>query len=96
MIAKGLLYGSPQTNYSKIAIKMCDFQNDANCLKFEEISSICAKGRIFLFVEIEEDTSILGDLTNYGKNRFKLYNYFLIPLLYKRVIIEFNVVKTLI
>lgn len=80
MYAKGLLYSTALTNYSKITVKLCDLNDpQVNCKPYENISRLCAQGRIFLFLEIDDDTSVLGDLTNYGANRFKLYNIFLIP-----------------
>lgn len=95
MEAQGLLYASPLTNYSKVTIKICNVDDpDLDCLSFNQISSLCGKGRLFLFLEVQDDQSPLGDLENYGENKFKLYNIFLIPLMYKRITVNYQVVKT--
>ena len=74
---------------------MCDV-NDVNstCESVENISKLSAGGRIFLFVEDMEDNSTLGYLEGSKAVKYQIYNFFLIPFLYKRIIIEFDVVKT--
>lgn len=58
MVARGLLYSTDKTNYTKISVKMCNVDDPlANCDSLENITSLMAKGRIFLFIEQEEDES---------------------------------------
>ena len=60
----------------------------------ERIEKFSATGRIFLFVEDMEDNSTLGYLEGTNTVKYRIYNFFLIPFLYKRITIEFDVVKT--
>ena len=54
-----------------------------------------AKGRIFLFIEETPDNSgVASEEVSQRRNKFRILNFFLIPRLYKRVNIEFQVTKT--
>jgi hypothetical protein len=51
MRAKGLLYSTQNSNYTKITIYMCNFnQIDNDCESLDSLKSFMAKGRIFLFI----------------------------------------------
>ena len=51
MKAKGLLYSTQNSNYTKITIYMCNVsQIDKDCESLDNITSFMAKGRIFLFI----------------------------------------------
>lgn len=52
-----------------------------------------AKGRIFLFMEETPDDSGISRQSS-RPNKFRIANFYLIPHLYKRVTIEFQVIKT--
>ena len=50
--AKGLVYSTQNANYTKITISLCDLnQIDNDCETLENIQSLMAKGRIFMFIE---------------------------------------------
>ena len=52
-----------------------------------------AKGRLFLFIEETPDESGVAP-KNTQRNKFRIANFYLIPRLYKRVTIEYQVIKT--
>jgi hypothetical protein len=52
MYGKGLLYSTQNCNYTKIMISLCNInEKDNNCENYQNISSLLAKGRIFLFIQ---------------------------------------------
>lgn len=56
MKARGLLYSTQNSNYTKITIRICNVSNpEVECENITNITSLMAKGRIFLFVEETED-----------------------------------------
>lgn len=94
MQARGLLYSTQNSNYTKLTIRLCNVSNpEVDCEKIENITSLMAKGRVFLFIEETEDDSGV-ERKQTKPSRFRIANFFLIPKLYKRVIVEFQVVKT--
>lgn len=51
MKAKGLLYSTQNSNYTKITIRLCNISMPDNvCENIENMTNFMAKGRIFLFV----------------------------------------------
>ena len=52
-----------------------------------------AKGRVFLFIEEMQDETGISKRTSSGA-KFRIANFFLIPQMYKRVIVEYKVIKT--
>ena len=54
-----------------------------------------AKGRLFLFIEETPDDSGVSPKENSeNRNKFRIANFYLIPRLYKRVTVEYQVIKT--
>lgn len=96
MKARGLLYSTENSNYTKITIKRCDFLgHPQDCETEDSIRSKMAKGRIFLFIETQKDNSS-ASLTEVDEktSQFTIANFFLIPKIYKRVTVTFEVIRT--
>lgn len=54
-----------------------------------------AKGRLFLFIEETLDNSgVAPKETSNNRNTFRIANFYLIPRMYKRVTVEYQVIKT--
>ncbi|CAD8202077.1 unnamed protein product [Paramecium octaurelia] len=89
----GALYQTPEFTYPRIQVTYCTTGNGQACVSQQEIDQITAGGRILLYVR---DNSPNFDLTT-GKSvesvPYSTYQYFLMPGLYPRTEIFFQLEK---
>ena len=95
MTAKGLLYSSDNNSYVRVKVSYCYDPENQSCYDNDTINRLSNFGRFFLFVENKPDTSSVSREDSFKNgNNYLLYNFFVIPNYYKRVIINFQVIET--
>ncbi|CAK63901.1 unnamed protein product (macronuclear) [Paramecium tetraurelia] len=89
----GALYQTPEFTYPRVQVNYCSQGGNTSCISQQEIAQIAAGGRILLYVR---DNSPNFDLTT-GQSvesvPYSTYQYFLMPGLYPRTEIFFQLEK---
>ena len=80
-------YGPNNCSYARVIVKRCDPANQKGikCANESSLNKFLASGRLFLFLK--------NNATN-GEIPYYIENFFVIPDYYKRLTVEYQVVKT--
>jgi len=95
--ASGLLYSSEEATYARVKVSYCYNASTVNnsCVSNDTLNNLSNFGRFFLFIQnIPDTTSVSQESALNNGNNYLLYNFFVIPGFYKRITINFEVVKT--
>lgn len=93
--ARGLLFSTPMAVYPSFKMSFCKDSALVTCLSGNPKYELTNYGRIFLFIEEQVDnSSVSQDRTESNGNRYLQHNFFVIEGFYKRVTLQFQVVRT--
>lgn len=96
LYASGLLYSSDITEYVQLKLYFCSTATNATaaCADANSTAVLASYGRVFLFIENQPDRSSISlEKPSANGNNYLLYNFFVVQGLYKRVTINFQVIK---
>lgn len=96
LYASGLLYSSDITEYVQFKLYFCSLATNASavCADTNTTANLASYGRVFLFIENQPDRSSISlEEPSPNGNNYLLYNFFVVQGLYKRVTINFQVIK---
>lgn len=93
--SRGLLFTSNVSVYPSIKFSLCSPSPTKVCKNQSQIDALTDFGRIFFFIEQTQDnSSVSKDATDNNGNNYLQYNFFILQNFYKRVTINFQVVRT--
>lgn len=93
--SRGLLFTTDVAVYPSIKLNFCTGNTTVNCLAGDAKSFLTNYGRLFLFIEQQQDpSSVSRDTSSKNGNDYLQYNFFVVEGYYKRITINLQVVKT--